>query len=138
MNTSGKLLQWLSPGLLVKRWVLTSALGLLLLLLGSAIWANLKPVYWTLAAVESTLASITQVFPYRLTGPLVLLSGLVLILLGQSRTFGSIKQALAPEQDRPLVDALLAQRRLKRGPNIVAIGGGTGLATLLSGLKHYS
>jgi len=138
LNTSGKLLQWLSPGLLVKRWVLTSALGLLLLLLGSAIWANLKPVYWTLAAVESTLASITQVFPYRLTGPLVLLSGLVLILLGQSRTFGSIKQALAPEQDRPLVDALLAQRRLKRGPNIVAIGGGTGLATLLSGLKHYS
>ena len=68
----------------------------------------------------------------------MLLSGVVLILLGQSRTFGSIKQALAPEQDRPLVDALLAQRRLKRGPSIVAIGGGTGLATLLSGLKHYS
>jgi uncharacterized cofD-like protein len=36
------------------------------------------------------------------------------------------------------VDALLAQRRLNRGPNIVAIGGGTGLATLLSGLKRYS
>ena len=133
-----KALRWLSPGLLVKRWVLTSALGLLLLVLGAAIWANLKPVYWTLAAVEWTLASITQVFPYRLTGPLVLLSGLVLVLLGQSRTFGSIQQALAPEQDRSLVDALLAQRRLNRGPSIVAIGGGTGLATLLSGLKRYS
>lgn len=135
---SYKALQWLSPGLLVKRWVLTSALGLLLLLLGSAIWANLKPVYWTLEAIEWTLASITQVFPYRLTGPLVLLSGLVLILLGQSRIFRSIKRALASGQDRPLVDALLAQRRLKRGPSIVAIGGGTGLATLLSGLKRYS
>lgn len=135
---SCKALQWLSPGLLVKRWVLTSALGLLLLLLGSAIWANLKPVYWILAAIERTLASITQVFPYRLTGPLVVLSGLALILLGQSRTFGSIKRALASEQDRPLVDALLAQRRLKQGPSIVAIGGGTGLATLLSGLKRYS
>ena len=138
LGKSGEALRWLSPGLLVKRWVLTSALGLLLLVLGTAIWANLKPVYWTLEAVEWTLASITRVSPYRLTGPLVLLSGVVLILLGQSRTFGSIKQALAPEQDRPLVDALLAQRRLKRGPSIVAIGGGTGLATLLSGLKHYS
>ncbi|WP_080688031.1 gluconeogenesis factor YvcK family protein, partial [Candidatus Synechococcus spongiarum] len=136
---SCKALQWLSPGLLVKRWVLTSALGLLLVLLGGAIWANLKPVYWILAAIEQILASITQVFPYQLTGPLVLLSGLALILLGQSRTFGSIKRALlASEQGRPLVEALLAQRRLKRGPSIVAIGGGTGLATLLSGLKRYS
>lgn len=133
-----KALRWLSPGLLVKRWMLTSAFGLLLLVLGSAIWANLKPVYWILEGIEWTLASITQVLPYRLTGPLVLLSGLVLILLGQSRTFGSIKQALAPEQDRPLVDTLLAQRRRNRGPSIVAIGGGTGLATLLSGLKRYS
>ncbi len=138
LGRSCKALQWLSPGLLIKRWVLTSALGLLLLVLGSAIWANLKPVYWTLETIEWTLASITQVFPYWLTGPLVLLSGVVLILLGQGRTFESIKQALAPEQDRPLVDALLAQRRLNRGPSIVAIGGGTGLATLLSGLKHYS
>ncbi|MXW39624.1 MAG: YvcK family protein [Synechococcus sp. SB0668_bin_15] len=138
LGRSCKALQWLSPGLLIKRWVLTSALGLLLLLLGSAIWANLKPVYWTLEAVEHTLAGITRLLPYQLTGPLVLLSGLVLILLGQSRTFRSIKQALAPEQDQSLVDALLAQRRLKRGPSIVAIGGGTGLATLLSGLKRYS
>jgi uncharacterized cofD-like protein len=37
-----------------------------------------------------------------------------------------------------LIDALQAQSRLNRGPNIVAIGGGTGLSTLLSGLKRYS
>ena len=138
LGKSGKSLRWLSPGLLVKRWLLTSALGLLLFVLGIAIWANLKPVYWTLETIELALASITQVFPYRLTGPLVLLSGVILVLLGQSRTFGSIKQALSSDQDRPLVDALLAQRRLNQGPNIVAIGGGTGLATLLSGLKRYS
>ena len=28
--------------------------------------------------------------------------------------------------------------KLNRGPNIVAIGGGTGLSTLLKGLKNYS
>ena len=31
-----------------------------------------------------------------------------------------------------------SQKPLERGPNIVAIGGGTGLSTLLSGLKRYS
>ncbi len=36
------------------------------------------------------------------------------------------------------MDALRAKSRLNRGPNIVAIGGGTGLSTLLSGLKRYS
>jgi uncharacterized cofD-like protein len=69
---------------------------------------------------------------------LVLLVGAVLIWLGQSRSFGSIQKALAPEKDTLLVDALLAQRRLNRGPSIVAIGGGTGLSTLLSGLKRHS
>jgi uncharacterized cofD-like protein len=69
---------------------------------------------------------------------LVLLLGGLLVWLGLNRSFGSIQQALAPEKDTHLVDALLAQRRLNRGPNIVAIGGGTGLATLLSGLKRYS
>jgi len=34
-------------------------------------------------------------------------------------------------------DVLLAHRRLHRGPKIVAIGGGTGLSTLLR-LKAYS
>jgi hypothetical protein len=66
----------------------------------------------------------------------VLVLGGALVWLGQSRSFGTIQQALAPEKDTVLVDALRAQRRLNRGPSIVAIGGGTGLATLLSGLKR--
>ena len=33
----------------------------------------------------------------------------------QSRSFGSIQQALAPEKDTVLVDGLLAQRRLTGG-----------------------
>ncbi|MFN5194529.1 MAG: uridine diphosphate-N-acetylglucosamine-binding protein YvcK, partial [Cyanobacteriota bacterium] len=84
------------------------------------------------------LQNLTQVLPREITGPLVLLVGGGLIWLGQSRSFGSIQQALAPEKDTVLVDALLAQRRLNRGPHLVAIGGGTGLSTLLSGLKRHS
>lgn len=118
--------------------MVTSGLGLVIALLGAAILADLQPIYWTLETITWFLAQITRVMPRGITGPLVLLIGGGLIWLGQSRSFGSIQQALAPEKDTVLVDALLAQRRLNRGPHLVAIGGGTGLSTLLSGLKRHS
>jgi uncharacterized cofD-like protein len=138
MARSRRAVLWLQPGLVVKRWMLTSGIGLLMALLGAAVWADLQPIYWTLESIKWLLAQVTQVMPRGITGPLVLLIGGGLVWLGQSRSFGTIQQALAPEKDTVLVDALRAQRRLNRGPSIVAIGGGTGLATLLSGLKRYS
>ena len=138
VSSSRRAFRWLQPGLVVKRWMLTSGLGLLIALLGAAVWADLQPIYWSLESIRWLLGQLTRVLPRSITGPLVLLLGGLLVWLGLNRSFGSIQQALAPEKDTHLVDALLAQRRLNRGPNIVAIGGGTGLATLLSGLKRYS
>ncbi len=138
MSRSRRAVRWLQPGLVVKRWVLTSGLGLLMALLGAAVWADLQPIYWMLSTIKWLLQEVTQVLPRGVTGPLVLVAGAALVLWGQSRSFGSIQQALAPDKGTLLVDALAAQGRLNRGPNIVAIGGGTGLSTLLSGLKRYS
>ncbi|MEB3168269.1 MAG: gluconeogenesis factor YvcK family protein, partial [Synechococcaceae cyanobacterium] len=138
VTRSRRAVRWLQPGLVVKRWMLTSGIGLVVALLGAAVWADLQPIYWSLEAIKGLLGQVTKVLPRGITGPLVLLIGGALVWLGQSRSFGTIQQALAPEKDTVLVDALLAQRRLNRGPAIVAIGGGTGLATLLSGLKRYS
>jgi len=138
MSRSRRAVRWLQPGLVVKRWMLTSGLGLLVAVLGAAIWADLQPIYWTLESITWLLRHLTTVLPRAYTGPLVLLAGGAMVWLGQSRSFGSIQQALAPEKGTVLVDALVAQRRLNRGPAIVAIGGGTGLSTLLSGLKRYS
>ncbi len=107
-------------------------------LLGAAIWADLKPIYWTIEILVWILGAITTFLPRSITGPLVLCFGAGLLLWGQSRSFGSIQEALAPDKDTVLVDALRAKSKLNRGPNIVAIGGGTGLSTLLSGLKRYS
>lgn len=118
--------------------MLTSGIGLFLLFLGAAVWADLQPIYWLLEFIRWSLANITTVLPREITGPLVLVVGGGLIWLGQSRSFGAIQQALAPDRDTLLVDALAAKSRLNRGPSIVAIGGGTGLSTLLSGLKRYS
>ena len=138
VNRSRQAVRWLQPGLVVKRWLLTSGLGLMMALLGAAVWADLKPIYWVLETLTWLLGTITNVMPRNITGPLVLIIGAILVLWGQSRSFGSIQEALAPDKETVLVDALRAKSKLNRGPNIVAVGGGTGLATLLSGLKRYS
>lgn len=131
-------LKWLMPGLLVKRWMVLSASGVLMTGLGLAIWANLSPVHYTIRFIRSTLEAIAQVVPSNVSGPLLLILGLLFIFWGQSRTFDSISDVLMPERGEELVDLLLHHRRLNRGPKIVVVGGGTGLSTLLRGLKTYS
>jgi len=129
---------WLLPGLVVKRWMITSGLGLLVALIGASIWADLRPIYWVVETLFWFLEFITNFIPRTISGPIVFLIGMSLLIWGQGRSFESIKQALGSKKDTFLVDALRAKQKLNRGPNIVAIGGGTGLSSLLKGLKRYS
>ncbi|MEY3867422.1 MAG: hypothetical protein RLZZ338_1313 [Cyanobacteriota bacterium] len=130
--------KWLAPGLLVKRWLLISAGGLLLAIVGIGIWTGMTPIFYTLRFLRGLLALIAGTIPNYISGPLLIAGGLLLLFWGQSRTFNSISEVFMPEGDQELVDRLLQRRRLHRGPKIVAIGGGTGLSTLLRGLKDYS
>ena len=133
-----RIFRWLLPGLVIKRWMITSAIGLLISVLGIAIWTNLEPFLWLVAIISMIYDWIASIFPVTLLGPTILLIGITLVGLGQNRSINSIQKALVPEKDTFLVDALRVKSKLSKGPNIVAIGGGTGLSTLLKGLKNYS
>ena len=137
-NKLGQSIKWLSPGLAVKRWLFISAIGVLLTVLGLAILVKLTPIFYVIQLLQLILQVITQYMPSSLSGPLVIGGGLLLIWWGQSRTLGSITEVLMPESKDELVDRLITHRRLNRGPRTVVIGGGTGLSTLLRGLKNYS
>lgn len=130
--------KWLAPGLFVKRWLLMSATGVFLIMLGLAIWMKRTPVFYIKQLISQTLQTLTDIMPSYVSGPLALCLGLALVWLGQSRTLGAITEVLMPDRDEELVDVLLNHRRLNRGPRIVVVGGGTGLSTLLRGLKRYS
>ncbi|MDE5097158.1 MAG: YvcK family protein [Trichodesmium sp. St16_bin4-tuft] len=130
--------KWLAPGLFVKRWLLLSAAGVLLTSLGLAIWTGMTPIFYILQTIREFLGWVTTIVPKYISGPIIILVGLILIFLGQNRSLKTITQALMPEGDEQLVDRLLTHRRLNKGPKIVAIGGGTGLSNLLRGLKSYS
>ncbi len=138
LNKIFRVFRWLLPGLVIKRWMFTSAAGLLVSVLGIAICTNLRPLYWLIETFFWVMTGLTSIFPVSLLGPFILLIGLLLIGIGQNRSINSIQKALVPEKDTFLVDALRVKSKLSKGPNIVAIGGGTGLSTLLKGLKNYS
>ncbi|MDR9405079.1 MAG: YvcK family protein, partial [Halothece sp. Uz-M2-17] len=129
---------WLAPGIFIKRWLFISVLGVLLTSVGLAIWANLTPIFYLIEFTSGILEAIADILPNYISGPLAIALGLFLIFWGQSRTVGSISEVLNPDQDKELIDVLTTHRRLVKGPKIVAIGGGTGLSTLLRGIKAYS
>ncbi|SKB13575.1 conserved exported hypothetical protein [Planktothrix sp. PCC 11201] len=130
--------KWLSPGLFIKRWMAVSATGVLVASLGLAISTGMTPIYYILQLLKNLLGWITTVVPNYISGPLMIALGVVLVLWSQTRSLNSISEAFYPVGDEQLVDRLLSHRRLLRGPKIVGIGGGTGLSTLLRGLKEYS
>lgn len=123
-------LRWLVPGLGVKRW-------LLLLLTGAGV-AGLGLAYllvdWMIAAPgQAAVRSFSHLGLALLLG----LGGLVLMLLAVAQIQRTLLAPfLQPGQD--LAGTVSEHRRRGRGPRVVAIGGGTGLSTLLRGLKTHS
>jgi uncharacterized cofD-like protein len=133
--------RWLTPGIGVKRWVLVAFVGLLLLALAAAhvirqATRDLQPG----GVAQVVLDAVTfQFLPYPVRGLLVGLVGGGLFLYGALRLIRALMAPFRPDgPDRPLVEVIYQKRFLARGPRIVAIGGGTGLSTLLRGLKEHT
>jgi uncharacterized cofD-like protein len=87
---------------------------------------------------SSLLATISLTALPRWARALLLgLAGFGLLLLGGFRLNRNL---LAPfvRPGEAVVDAISEHRRLGRGPKVVALGGGNGLATLLRGLKEHT
>ena len=134
--------RWLTPGIGIKRWLLVTFAGLLLLALAVAhvirqATRELRPV----GAADVVIDAITlQFLPYELRGLLVGLVGGALVVAGSIRVVRAFMDPFRPPAgaDQPLVELIYQKRFLARGPKIVAIGGGTGLSTLLRGLKEHS
>ncbi len=125
-------LTWFMPGLEIKRWMFITFTGTAMVVLGAAILLELHPVHYTIEFIKS----LAKTSHSEITGSVIFALGLVFFLWGWKRTNSSIINAIKP--DAHLLENLYVQRKLSRGPKIVAIGGGTGLSTILKGLKHIT
>lgn len=130
--------KWLTPGLSVKRWLVVNIIGILLTNIGLASFLPPNLVISLITFIGGLSTIITNLVPSYVCSLLITLLGLCLVFFGQTRVIKSITEVIKPQGNQRLVDILLSRRRLHRGAKIVAIGGGTGLSSLLRGLKHYT
>ncbi|MDN5347522.1 MAG: hypothetical protein PWP65_1086 [Clostridia bacterium] len=131
--------KWLYPGLRVKRWVLVAGVGLFFLVAGLTLTFGitlLAYAEWSLTwFILQTLGRLGS----PLTGGIIsALGGLILLIWGLQQLTRSVVGVFIPEPRIGLLETLYRRRYLERGPRVVAIGGGTGLAVLLRGLKKYT
>ncbi len=134
--------RWLTPGIGIKRWLLVTFVGLLLLAVAGAhvirqATRDLQPGGMTEVLIDVVTL---QFLPYALRGLLVGLLGASLVVLGAIRVIRAFMDPFRPAAgaNQPLVEVIYQKRFLARGPRVVAIGGGTGLSTLLRGLKEHT
>jgi uncharacterized cofD-like protein len=135
-------LRWLEPGLGVKRWIALMGGGIFLVSVGAVLIVNFKLLDVLGVAVVRAIDMVYIVTGHVISpifiGIVLLLLGTGIIVYGMRETIGAIVDVFLPRGDPRLVEMILKQRQLQRGPRIVVLGGGTGLSTLLRGLKKVS
>ena len=129
-------LRWLRPGLEVKRWILLLAVSILILDLAVAYF--LKDAYKILTLPGVFYYITLQPQPYWLRGLVFTLFGAALLTFSIVHLQRSVLGPFLPGGDRSVAEVIYSFRTRSRGPRVVAIGGGTGMSTLLRGLKEYT
>lgn len=133
--------KWFYPGMRVKRWLLLVGLGVIAIAVGSSIAFGVEVFALLQHGLIRPLARAFGTFPQiasMILGLALSALGAVLVAIGIRQTIRSVAAIFLPESVDRLADIVFEQRQLKRGPRVVAIGGGTGLSTLLRGLKEYT
>jgi uncharacterized cofD-like protein len=132
--------RWLRPGIGVKRWLGVAFIGLTALALAGAL--ALRQFYRDVAVdgpVQAAVSVVTlQFLQYWVRAAMLLGIGVFLFAYGSYRVVRALLGPFTESADEPLVDLVYRRRLLARGPRVVTIGGGTGLSTLLRGLKEHS
>lgn len=119
---------WIMPGSNLKRWILLLGVGLLLFCGGislTVINSDKGTAYIVLMIVLAILGAAFVIVSLKL-----IINSLLAVL-----SHNNINKALNSEE---LSSLLYEKRMLVKGPRIVTVGGGTGLSTMLRGLKQYS
>ena len=130
-------LRWLTPGLQIKRWLLLLMVSELVLVLGVAY--ALREAYQTVTLPHIFYYITLQILPYWARAFIFGVLGVGLLVISYLKLTQSVLGPFLPGNSTSSVVEMIHAFRLRgRGPRIVAIGGGTGLSSLLRGLKTYT
>ena len=130
-------IKWLYLGMHIKRWLLLLLIGVAVMGLGFGYF--LRQAYGTYTFPAWVYYATLQFIPRYVRGGLFLMASMGIIGFAIWKLNQSLLSAfIKPGRDESIVDIIYNHRYLRRGPKIVVVGGGTGLSTLLRGLKEYT
>ena len=121
------ILKWLKNSSKMKRWIFLCVVGISLVLFGMA----------TILDSESltTLKVILVVGCFIIGFTSIVIS----IIFMQKRTLELLVEQSDTRKEKNNVNTLIFNKKVfNQGPKVVVIGGGTGLNSVLKGLKHYT
>jgi uncharacterized cofD-like protein len=137
LQSTASWLRWLTPGLEIKRWLLLLMASEVVLVLGVAY--ALKEIYKTFTLPPQFYYITLQFLPYWERAVIFGVLGVGILLFSYVKLTQSVLGPFLPGVNgTSVVEVIHAFRLRGRGPRIVAIGGGTGLSSLLRGLKTYT
>jgi uncharacterized cofD-like protein len=126
------IIKWLTPGLRIKRWLIVLFAGITVLAVG---FAQFIVALYRANDFPVPLYFITLHLP--VWARVVVLAGVGIgaIVIALCELNHSILAPLMVPRHESLIDMVYAHSRRQRGLKVVAIGGGTGLPSVLRGMK---
>ena len=119
--------RWFKGSTKIKRWIFVILIGIALVCYG-----------FSKILVTTEISSINQILNIVIT----FVSGFVLVVLGlvfmQKRTLEILVEANQRNNDININSLIFNKNVYEKGPKVVVIGGGTGLNTVLRGIKKYT
>ena len=131
-------LGWLAIGLGVKRWALLTLVGIVFVVLGAALTFAFVALGFSLRVVSLVDSISHRLVDSVALGTMFLTLGVVAIVVGVRGVFKAVERAYASETRRDFLDVARTRKKLDSAERVVALGGGTGLSTMLRGLKEHS
>lgn len=125
---------WLVPGLKLKRWFALIILGSVIAAIGFTLLFKLEPIYFLVNCAKVMFHTIQP----EIAGFFMIIAGAVIFLKAWQETNYSFMDVKGQRNRHAMGEALYRRMKLNHGPKIVAIGGGTGLSTLLKGIKRLT
>jgi len=126
--------KFLLPGIGVKRWLFLTLGSVVLIAFGVVCLVGQSGMRGLYDLVFKRLPLLVR----PLGGALFLALGAFGVGYGLLRAVRSVLAAVSPKAGGSLGEALYQARVLRSAPQVVALGGGTGLSTLLRALKPYT
>lgn len=120
--------KWFTIGIGIKRWVFFAFFGVCMIAIGIALTILKLDTYMPLY-----ISSINWV-----TIIILLMSGLTILSFSVIKLYRNLLAPYRKHQQGRLIDVVYAHSKRHKGLRVVAIGGGTGLPSVLRGLKAYT